>query len=90
LEEILKKLPEKDPPQLPLLEYNYNRFTADILHHSEFTFYFRSNYYFIDYWKKKIKIRLGFRGEFLLPVKVRKFSFQEVISMSLSGTLIHR
>lgn len=54
LEKILRELPEEDPSQYPLFEYNYDRFLTDILHHLEFIFYFREKYYFIDYWKNNI------------------------------------
>jgi hypothetical protein len=49
LDEILREMPEFSSP-LPLFAYNYERFLTDIMHHSEFIFYFREKYYFIDYW----------------------------------------
>jgi hypothetical protein len=51
---IIQELPEEDPTQYPRFEYNYDRFLADIHHHSEFIFYFREKYFFIDYWKNNI------------------------------------
>jgi len=43
IEEIINILPESDPTQWPIYDYNYERFLIDISHKMEFSFSFRGS-----------------------------------------------
>jgi hypothetical protein len=55
IEEIINILPESDPTQWPIYDYNYERFLIDISHKMEFSFSFRKRSFYIDYWETNDK-----------------------------------